>query len=511
MKTDTSSRHIYNQSMSLLTDLYQLTMGYGYWKAGLDNKEAVFHLFFRRPPFQGGFTIAAGLAYVIDYLANFHFDSSDLQYLASLKNPDDGPLFEEKFFDYLATLRFNCSLDAVPEGTVVFPYEPLIRVQGPLIMCQLLEGPLLNLINFSSLIATKAARMCIAAEGEPVLEFGLRRAQGVDGALTASRAAYIGGCESTSNLLAGKLFGIPVKGTHSHSWVMAFGDELEAFQTYARCLPGNCVFLVDTYDSIEGVKKAIEVGKWLRAQGKKLLGIRLDSGDLAYLSILSRRLLDEAGFTETPIFASNELDETVIAELKRQGAQISVWGVGTNLVTAKGQPALDGVYKLSAIRDPGKNWDYKLKLSEQMMKVSNPGILQVRRYSKAQENMADVIYDIHSDMSKKCYMIDPFDPTRQRILSPNLPYEDLLIPIFQEGKQVYESPSLGEIRKRTQSQLLKFPVGVKRFLNPHQYAVGMEKTLYEKKVHLIQTIRSAMSRDFLISADEKNSHSNGAP
>lgn len=502
MKTDPSSRHIYNQSISLLTDLYQLTMSYGYWKAGLDKKEAVFHLFFRRPPFKGGFTIAAGLENVIDYVNNFRFDQTDLAYLATLKGPDGELLFEPAFFEYLANLKFDCSIDAVPEGTVVFPYEPLIRIQGPLITCQILETPLLNLINFSTLIATKAARMCIAAKGEPILEFGLRRAQGFDGALTASRAAYIGGCDSTSNLLAGKLYGIPVKGTHSHSWVMAFDDELESFKTYAQCMPGNCVFLVDTYNTVQGVKNAIEVGKWLKTQGKKLLGIRLDSGDLTYLSIISRSLLDEAGFQDALIFASNELDETVIADLKRQGAQIAVWGVGTNLVTAKDQPALDGVYKLSALRDPGKEWIYKLKLSEQMMKVSNPGILQVRRYRTAQENVADVLYDIHTDMSQGSHLVDPFDPTRQRFLSANLSSEDLLIPIFKNGKNVYPLPTLTEIREKTQQQLLQFPAGIKRFLNPHQYVVGMEKSLYDQKVHLIKLIRSEISRDFLISSDE---------
>lgn len=504
MQTHKSLFHIYNQSMSLLTDLYQLTMSYGYWKAGLDKKESVFHLFFRRPPFHGGFTIAAGLEYAIDYLNNFKFDSSDLEYLANLKSPEGGPLFEPEFFDYLFKLKFNCTVHAVPEGTVIFPYEPLLRIQGPLIPCQILETPLLNLINFSTLIATKAARMCIAANGEPILEFGLRRAQGVDGALTASRAAYIGGCESTSNLLAGKIFGIPVKGTHSHSWVMAFDDELESFKTYARCLPGNCVFLVDTYDTLEGVKHAIEVGKWLKTQGKKLIGVRLDSGDLSYLSILSRRLLDDAGFTETQIFASNELDETVIAELKRQGAKITVWGVGTNLVTGKDQPALDGVYKLSAIRDPGQPWQYKLKLSEQMMKVSNPGILQVRRYRTQQENIADVLYDINTDLSQGAHLVDPLDSTRQRVLSPKLHSEDLLIPIFEEGQCVYSLPTLSQIRERTQKQLLEFPVGIKRFLNPHQYVVGMEKTLYDQKVQLIQKIRSEMSRDFLISPEGTN-------
>jgi len=263
---------IYKESLALLTDYYQLAMSNGYWKSGLDKKEAVFHLFFRRAPFQGGFTVAAGLEAVIDYLQNFHFDSSDLQYLSELENSDGERCFCPEFLDYLSKMRFSCQVDAMPEGTIAFPYEPLLRIQGPLIQCQLLESPLLNLINFPSLIATKAARVRIAAKDDQVLEFGLRRAQGIDGSLTASRSAYIGGCSATSNVLAGKLFGIPVRGTHSHSWVMVFDDELEAFQTLAQTMPANTVFLVDTYDSLEGVKKAIEVGKWLKSQGKTLKG-----------------------------------------------------------------------------------------------------------------------------------------------------------------------------------------------------------------------------------------------
>lgn len=480
---------IYGNSLALLTDLYQLTMSYCYWKRGLDRKESVFHLFFRKRPFGGGFTIAAGLEYVIDFLENFHFDASDLAYLASLHGPDDKPLFEAAFLDYLEKLKFSCDIDAVPEGSVVFPYEPLLRIQGPLVQCQILESPLLNLINFPSLIATKAARICIAANDEPVLEFGLRRAQGVDGALTASRAAYIGGCDSTSNVLAGKIFGIPVKGTHSHSWVMVFDDEQESFQTFAECMPNQCIFLVDTYNTIEGVQKAIHVGKWLREHNKKFWGIRLDSGDLAYLSIKAREMLDEAGFQEAQIVASNELDETVIAELKRQGAKIAVWGVGTNLITAKDQPALDGVYKLSAIRDPGGPWVEKLKLSEQMIKVSNPGILQVRRFYSNGENVADAIYDQRSDMSHGCQIIDPLDPTKKKTIDASCPSRDLLVPIFRQGQRVYELPSLEDIRQYTKRELNSFPVGIKRFLNPHQYPVGMEKSLYNLKVDLIQKIR----------------------
>jgi len=492
MKPQTPIASIYDQSLSLLTDFYQMTMSYGYWKAGLERKEAVFQLFFRKTPFKGGFTIAAGLESVIHFLEKFHFDSSDLNYLAHLQGQDGNPYFSEKFIDYLSKLKFTGDIDAVPEGTVVFPYEPLIRIQGPLIECQLLESPLLNLINFPTLVATKAARICLAARGDSVIEFGVRRAQGIDGALTASRSAYIGGCDSTSNILAGKLFGIPIKGTHAHSWVMVFDEELEAFQTYAKSLPNNCVFLVDTYDTIKGVKKAIQVGQWLKQHGKKFHGIRLDSGDLADLSIKSRALLDEAGFQDAVIVASNELDETIISELKRQGAQINVWGVGTNLVTAKDQPALDGVYKLSAIRDRGEEWKYKLKLSEQMLKVSNPGILQVKRFYFNRENVADVIYDIHMPWEGDCQIVDPLDPTHVRVIKKELHCKDLLEPIFREGKCIYQRPSLPEIRQHTQHELGRFPVGIKRFLNPHVYVVGMEKKLYDLKIRLIKQIRQSI-------------------
>jgi nicotinate phosphoribosyltransferase len=480
---------IYNQPLALLTDLYQLTMTYGYWKNGLDKKEGVFHLFYRKKPFGGGFAIAAGLEQAIHLITNFRYEKSDLDYLATLKDSTGTILFPKEFLDYLSDFKFTCDIEAVPEGTVVFPYEPLLRVSGPLIQCQLLESPLLNLINFPTLIATKAARVCSAADGDTVMEFGLRRAQGINGALTASRAAYIGGCHSTSNLLAGKLYGIPVSGTHAHSWVMIFDDEEESFKAFAKAYPTNSVFLVDTYNTVEGVKKAINVGRFLRSQGKEMIGIRLDSGDLAYLSILSRKMLDKAGFPDAKIVASNELDENIIKELKQQGAQITVWGVGTNLITGKDQPALDGVYKLSAVRDPGQRWEYKLKLSEQMMKISNPGILQVRRYRNEHENVADVIYDIASDVSEGCTVIDPLDATRQKLIGQNLESYDLLIPILKNGVSVYNFPNIHEIRSNTLKELSLFYSGVKRFLNPHQYVVGMEKSLYEKKVQLIKNIR----------------------
>lgn len=466
-------------------------MAYAYWKRGMVDDEAVFHLFFRRRPYNGGFTVAAGLQNVIEFLNAYRFSQEDLDYLATLQGENGEPLFEQGFLSYLGELKFSCDVDAVREGEIVFPFEPLIRVKGPIIQCQLLESSLLTLTNFSTLIATKAARVCLASRGDPVLEFGLRRAQGIDGALTATRAAYIGGCAATSNVLGGKMLGIPVKGTHAHSWVMAFESELDSFQAYAEAMPHNCVFLVDTYDTLQGVRNAIEVGKWLKKQGRPFVGIRLDSGDLAYLSIESRKLLDEAGFKDTKILASNELDETIIADLKAQGAQIAVWGVGTHLVTGHTQPALDGVYKLSALKKKGETrWQYKIKLSEQMSKVSNPGILQVRRYAnKDQTYFADAIYDIHTDLSKDCVIVDPLDQTRRRRLAPGAEGRDLLVPIFREGKQVYKSPTLTEARAYAARELGKFDRSIKRFFNPHAFPVGMEESLYHLKIDLVEKIR----------------------
>src|SRR4029434_128136 len=330
---DTLPRH----RSALLTDLYQLTMAFGYWKSGLEAKEAVFHLFFRNQPFKGGFSIACGLTDAIDYLGAFSFQADELSYLSTLTGNDGKPLFEPAFLDYLQTIKWNCNVDGIPEGTVVFPNEPLLRIQGPLIQCQLVETALLNTLSFQTLIATKAARVCLAAKSAPVIEFGLRRAQGADGALTASRAAFIGGGAATSNVLAGYRLGIPIRGTHAHSWVMAFDTEEEAFRAYAAAMPNNAIFLVDTYDTLKGVDHAIEMGRWLRQQGHDLAGIRLDSGDLAWLSIEARRMLDEAGFPTATIVASNDLDEQTIESLKLQGAQINVWGVGTKLVTAYDQ------------------------------------------------------------------------------------------------------------------------------------------------------------------------------
>lgn len=480
---------IYRPSLALLTDLYQLTMAYGYWRLGKAERESVFHLFFRRAPFAGGYAIAAGLQPVADLISSYRFHDEDLSYLSGLEGNDGQSLFDEAFLRYLEHLRLSLDIDAIPEGTVVFPHEPLVRIRGPILQCQLLETPLLNLINFQTLIATKAARICDATRGEPVLEFGLRRAQGVDGALAASRAAFVGGCAATSNVLAGRLYGIPVKGTHAHSWVMSFDDELAAFDAYADAMPNNCVFLVDTYDTLTGVQHAIQVGRQLRERGHEMIGIRLDSGDLAYLSIEARRHLDEAGFPDATIVASNDLDERLVASLKSQGAKISVWGIGTKLVTGDSQPALGGVYKLAAIRDEQGAWQPRVKLSEQIMKTSIPGMLQVRRlYNEDGQAVADMIHNLLEPVGEKPVMIDPADPTRHRSANEER-CEELLAPIFRSGQQVWQSPTLAAIQTRTNEQLGAFHHSLKRFENPHRYPVGLEANLYDLKTRLVREHR----------------------
>ena len=454
-------------------------------------EEAIFNLFFRKHPFKGGYTIACGLSHVVDLMENFRFEDEDLEYLATLEGNNGERLFEDAFLAYLGEMSFECDVDAVPEGTLVFPHEPMIRLRGPLIQCQLLETAMLSVVNFQTLIATKASRVALAAGGEPILEFGLRRAQGVDGGVSASRAAYVGGVAATSNVLAGKLFGIPVKGTHAHSWVMCFDSEMEAFEKYADAMPNNCVFLVDTYDTVEGVKKAIEVGQKLREKGHEMVGVRLDSGDLAYLSIQARELLDAAGFPNASIVASNNLDEHVITSLKQQGARIGVWGVGTKLATAYDQPALGGVYKLSAIRRKGEEvWHDRVKLSEQAIKVSNPGILQVRRFTRGDEHIADMIFDEREDIARDVTIIDPMDMTRRLRIPEGTTSTDLLEPVYRGGVlQHDELPDVHQARARAQEQLEQFHSGIKRFVHPHQYPVGLEKNLFDHKTRLILEAR----------------------
>jgi len=489
-----SHLHIYGESLSLLNDLYQLTMAYGYWREGVHEREAVFHLNFRRNPFDGGFALACGLDIALDWIERFSFAPDDCAYLATLEGNDGKPLFDAEFLKYLGDLKLECSIEAIEEGEVVFPHEPLLRVQGPVLHCQLVETALLNIINFQTLIATKAARVSLAARGESVLEFGARRAQSLDGALSASRAAYVGGCAATSNVLAGKLFGIPVRGTHAHSWVMLWGDELEAFEAYARALPNNCTFLVDTYDTLEGVRHAIEVGLKLKERGHQLAGIRLDSGDLAWLSQQARAMLDAAGFEQASIVASNDLDENLITSLKEQGSRINVWGVGTRLITGGDQAALGGVYKLSSILEDGQ-WQPRLKLSEQTIKVSNPGRLQVRRFARQGENVADVIYDLDTEMDGGCVMVSPTDPLKRTPIGQSTLGRDLLQPVWRQGRRVLPAPPLSEVRERAQQKLTAFHGGIKRFVNPHLYPVGLEESLHERKAQLITAARGGRRID----------------
>ncbi len=479
---------LYKPSLALLTDLYQLTMAYGYWKSA-PRRESVFHLSFRAQPYGGGFTVACGITRLVEYLRRFRFEADDLDYLATLTGADGRPLFERAFLDDLGRLRLTCEVAAVPEGTVVFPHEPLVRVRGSILECQILETALVNVVNFESLIATKAARLAIATRDEPILEFGLRRAQGFDGALSASWAAYVGGCSATSNVLAGKLFDIPVRGTHAHSWVMSFESEPAAFEAFARALPNNCVLLVDTYDTLEGVRHAIEAGRLLRELGHDLLGIRLDSGDLAYLSLEARKLLDEAGFERSSIFASNDLDEQTIQSLKEQGAAIAVWGVGTRLVTGHGAGALGGVYKLGAVRDPGREWRHVVKLSEQAAKVTTPGIQQVRRFRHGGEFVADMVYDELLGASSEGWMIDPVDPVRRRRISPAEEWQDLLVPVFRDGQVLVETPSIHDVRARVHDQLAHLHAGIKRFVYPHRYPAGLDHRLYDLKSELVLKAR----------------------
>jgi nicotinate phosphoribosyltransferase len=473
--------HVYSP---LLTDFYQLTMAYGYYRLNRHEDRAAFHLFFRRNPFKSNHALACGLGSVVEFINNWRFQKEDLSYLRSLKNTYQEPLFPEDFLAYLQDLRFTCDMDAIPEGTVVFPHEPLVRIEGPLLQCQLLETPLLNLINFQTLIATKAARVCHAAEGDAVIDFGMRRAQGPDGALSASRAAYIGGCVATSNTLAGKLYDIPVRGTHAHSWVTAFDNEKAAFEAYADIMPHNCMLLVDTYHTLDGVKNAIEVGKKLRQQGADLLGIRLDSGDMATLSIEARRLLDEAGFKNTSILASNCLDEYVIESLKKQGAKIDAWGVGTHLVTAYDHPALDGVYKLSALADKKNGgWQYKLKLSEQALKNSNPGRHQVRRFFCNEQYVADVIYDLSLNISDTPKAI-LLDTQQQKEFDDIDGFVDLLQPIYRNGKFVQTPLSIHDIRKQAMEAIKLF----NRTHDNDTYPVGLELNLFELKKKLAEEV-----------------------
>ena len=437
----------------------------------------------------GAYAIAGGIAPALDYLTSLSFTEDDVAYLATLTDATKGPLFPADFLAYLRNMTLSLTVDCVPEGALVFPHEPIVRVRGPILQAQIVETALLDIVNFQTLIATKASRVVSAARGAPVVEFGLRRSQGIDGGLAASRASYIGGCAGTSNVLAGKRFGIPVVGTHAHAWVMFHQDELHAFRAYADALPGNCTFLVDTYDTLDGVARAIEVGKELRAKGYPLLGVRLDSGDLAYLSIEARRMLDAAGFSDTKVVASNDLDEHVIGSLLEQGAKIDVYGVGTRLVTAYDQPALGGVYKLGATRQADGTWREAIKLSEQPIKISNPGVLQVRRLrGPAGELVGDVIYDSEVGFSGPV-LHDIEDPTRPALSPGFATAEDLLVTYLDRGRVAREPDPLPAARERAARDLAALSIRSRRFMNPQPYPVGLDHHVHTRKQQLIAAAR----------------------
>jgi nicotinate phosphoribosyltransferase len=469
-----------------LTDLYELTMGAGYEAAGIADREAVFSLSFRSLPFGGGYALAAGLDDALEILGQMRFEPDDLEHLRSLRGASGNPLFRPEFLDRLSGFRFTCDVDAIPEGTVVFANEPLVRVRGPLLQAQLVESMLLTVVGFQTLVATKAARVVGAAADGSVLEFGLRRAQGPDGALSAARAAYIGGVAATSNVLAGRLFGIPVRGTHAHSWVQVFDDEQLAFDAYADAQPDNVTLLVDTYDSLVGVAHAIVTGRRLQARGLTLAAIRLDSGDLAYLSIEARRMLDEAGFTNTKIVASNDLDEYTISSLREQGARVDIWGVGTRLDTCFDQPALGAVYKLTAICEP-EGWRYPIKLSEHSAKISIPGVLGVRRFVDAAGRFrADMIYDEDLPaLADGDVIVDPADALHMRAIEPGWRPQEVVQPAMRAGKRMQPAPTLDEVRARARNQVASLHPAIRRLLNPHIYPVGLEMRLNERRSALV--------------------------
>ena len=476
------------RNLTLLTDLYELTMMQGYFHAENANETVIFDAFFRTNPDGNGFSIAAGLEQVIDYVKNLHFDQEDINYLRTVG------LFTEDFLVYLKTFRFTGDIYAVPEGTIVFPREPLIKVIAPIMQAQLVETAILNIINHQSLIATKASRIVHAARNDGVMEFGLRRAQGPDAGIYGARAAMIAGCIGTSNVLCGQMFDVPVKGTHAHSWIMSFPDELTAFRTYAKLYPSACILLVDTYDTLKsGVPHAIQVFKEMREAGIPLTfyGIRLDSGDLAYLSKEAKKMLDAEGFTDAVISASNDLDEHLISSLKDQGATINSWGVGTNLITSKDCPSFGGVYKLAAIldRDTGK-FIPKIKLSENEEKITNPGNKTIYRiYSRESHKViADLIclVDEHYDETNSLLLFDPVATWKKTLLAPGTyTMRELLIPIFKDGVCVYESPKVMEIREYCQKEKETLWEETKRLVNPHEVHVDLSNELWHMKQQLL--------------------------
>ncbi|HKI51210.1 MAG TPA: nicotinate phosphoribosyltransferase [Geothermobacteraceae bacterium] len=464
---------------ALMTDLYQLTMLAGYQHQGMEKTPAVFDLYFRTPPYQGSYAVFAGLQPALDYLHKLRFTDAELGYLESLG------LFRRAFLDYLKAFRFSGRVTAPAEGSVVFPHEPLITVEAPLAEAQLVETALLNIINFQTLVATKAARITQAAAPATVVEFGLRRAQGPDGALSVARAAYIGGVRSTSNLQAGAEFGIPVKGTHAHSWIMAFDDELSAFRAYAELFPDNCILLVDTYDTLaSGVPNAITVAAELRTGGHELLGIRLDSGDLAYLSKSARKMFDAAGFPEVKIVASNELDEQVIHSIRSENGRVDLYGVGTRLATCAGEGggALGGVYKLVEY-----NGSPRMKFTAEAVKSTLPGKKKVLRLVNGQDKYAgDIICRLDDRLAYGDLIYDPENPSRQKRLGAGV-LKELHREVMNAGAQTASAPSLDALADHAASELKRLPEGSLRLHNPHRYKVSISESLYLLRDRLHQS------------------------
>ena len=477
-----------NRNFTLLTDFYEITMMQGYFKNNATER-VVFDLFYRQNPDDGAYAVCAGLAQVIDYIKSLHFDYEDIDYLRGLG------VFDEDFLDYLASFHFTGDIYAIPEGTVIFPREPLVKVVAPILEAQLVETAILNLINHQSLIATKAARVCYAARGSAVMEFGLRRAQGPDAGTFGARAAVIGGCIGTSNVICAKEYDIPALGTHAHSWIMSFGDELTAFRKYADLYPNNTTLLVDTYDTLRsGVPHAIQVFQELRDKNQmpKKYGIRLDSGDLAYLSKKARKMLDDAGFPEAEICASSDLDEYLIDSLLSQGACINSWGVGTNLITSKNTPAFGGVYKLAAVAEDGKMIP-KIKRSENPAKITNPGNKTVYRiYDKESGKiradyitLADESFDEKDDL----LLFDPIATWKKtRLEGGSYVMKEILVPVFKNGQCVYESPSVMEIQKYCKEQLDTMWEESRRLVNPQEVYVDLSDRLYEVKKGLLNQV-----------------------
>lgn len=475
------------QNLTLLTDLYELTMMQGYFRNRDQNETVIFDAFYRSNPMGSGYAICAGLQQVIDLINNLHFSKEDIDYLASLN------LFEEDFLDYLKDFKFTGDIYAIPEGSVMFPREPMIKVIAPIMEAQLIETAILNIVNHQSLIATKASRVCFAAQGDGVLEFGLRRAQGPDAGVYGARAAMIGGCVGTSNVLAGQLFDVPVRGTHAHSWIMSFPDEYTAFKAYSEIYPNACILLVDTYDTLKsGIPNAIRVFTEMRDAGIKLTnyGIRLDSGDLAYLSKKARKMLDAAGFPDAVISASNDLDEYLIDSLKVQGATITSWGVGTHLITAKDCPSFGGVYKLAAIMGRDGKFIPKIKLSENSEKVTNPGNKTIYRiYEKETGKIkADLIclVDDSFDETKDLMLFDPIEPWKKtKLKGGTYTMREMMVPVFKNGECVYESPKVMDIRAYCQDELNTLWPETRRLVNPHKVYVDLSPRLYDIKIDLL--------------------------